>query len=89
MDRIVQVHHPKIGDDLLKVAMNAFYGLREYQGLRKPPSTSELVDWLTVLMHSGLDAEQLGSATVAPFLGVLLKEERDIQAVTTRKRRHY
>lgn len=78
MTDIVHVHHPKVGDALLNSALEAFYGIRDIKGLRKPPSTSELVDWLTVLIRAGLKPEDV-TKQAAPFLGVLLKEERDMQ----------
>ncbi|MEZ4241164.1 MAG: MoxR family ATPase [Myxococcota bacterium] len=59
MARIVNVHHPDLEDALLDAAMDRFFALRRKQGLRKKPSTSELIDWLTVLVHAGVDAERL------------------------------
>jgi len=82
MLEIVDVHHPGVGEALLKAALDAFYEIREIKGLRKPPSTSELVDWLTVLMRSGLQPDQVTSQA-APFLGVLLMAERDLQRAAT------
>ena len=55
MERIVRVHHPHLEQRLLDVALDRFFAIRKVAGLRKPPSTSELVDWLTVLVHAGLD----------------------------------
>ncbi len=83
MSRIVRVHHPKLDDDLLQAGLDRFFSLRAFAGLRKPPSTSELVDWLGVLVAAGLDPSKLKNA--APFLGVLLKQERDLDAVAGRK----
>lgn len=82
MARIVKVHHPALPTLLLQVAMDQFFTLREVQGLRKPPGTSELLDWLAVLVHAGLDPDAVERAH--PFLGVLLKNERDL-AVARRK----
>lgn len=79
MERIVAVHHPDLDDRLLDAALDRFYAMRKTQGLRKPPSTSELVDWLTVLVRSGLDPDQIKSTD--PFLGVLLKQEQDLERV--------
>ncbi|MCB9682916.1 MAG: MoxR family ATPase [Alphaproteobacteria bacterium] len=79
MERIVRVHMPTLDDDLLKVALDRFFALRRRRGLRKPPSTSELLDWLAVLVHAGIDATRIDEAH--PFLGVLLKQERDLVAV--------
>ena len=77
MERIVRVHHPDLEQTLLDAAMDRFFAFRRKQGLRKKPSTSELIDWLTVLVHAGLDAEQIKSGD--PFLGVLLKVETDLK----------
>lgn len=80
MQRIVAVHHPDLSDALLAAALEAFYRLRRVDGLRKPPSTSELIDWVSALRHSGIDpAKLLGSGI--PFLGALLKKEQDIETV--------
>lgn len=76
MAEIVAVHHPNLDAALLHVAMERFYGLREHSALRKPPSTSELIDWLTVLQHAGLDPAAVERTD--PYLGVLLKVESDL-----------
>jgi len=86
MQRIVRVHHPTIEDSLLASALQSFYRLRQVDGLRKPPSTSELIDWISALRHSGMDpAKLLGSGL--PFLGTLLKKEQDIELVGKQVRR--
>lgn len=86
MQRIVRVHHPDVEEKLLAGALEAFYRLRRVDGLRKPPSTSELIDWLSALRHSGIDdAKLLGSGL--PFLGTLLKKEQDIEVVARKFRR--
>lgn len=79
MKRIVRVHHPHVDDALVDQAVQAFYEIRTVPSIRKPPSTSELVDWITVLMHAGVGRDRF--VDELPFLGVLLKEERDIDAV--------
>lgn len=79
MELIVRVHHPHLEQRLLDVALDRFFAIRKVAGLRKPPSTSELVDWLTVLVHAGLDPDRLRQED--PFLGVLLKQEGDVAAV--------
>ncbi|MEQ1570415.1 MAG: MoxR family ATPase [Myxococcota bacterium] len=76
MEQIVRVHHPELDQVLLDVALDRFFLLRRRQGLRKKPSTSELIDWLSVLVHAGLDPERI--RTEDPFLGVLLKQEHDL-----------
>ncbi len=80
MSRIVAVHHPDVEDVLLANALEAFYRLRRVEGLRKPPSTSELIDWIAALRHSGIDPAKLLGAGL-PFLGVLLKKEQDVATV--------
>lgn len=79
MERIVKVHLPDIESALLEQAIVRFYELRRVPGLRKLPSTSELVDWLVVLIRGGVPAEQV--ARSAPFLGTLLKQEQDLDTV--------
>ncbi len=74
MEKIVRVHHPALDQQMLEAALDRFYAIRKTQGLRKPPSTSELIDWLTVLVGAGLSPERLKQD---PFLGVLLKQEQD------------
>jgi MoxR-like ATPase len=85
MERIVRVHHPELPERLVSTAISRFFELRKTRGLAKPPSTSELLDWLTVLTHAGVDVEQVGAAH--PFLGVLLKQERDLELVAHGKAR--
>ncbi|EDM79875.1 ATPase associated with various cellular activities, AAA_5 [Plesiocystis pacifica SIR-1] len=80
MARIVAVHHPRIEDELLASALEAFYRLRATEGLRKPPSTSELIDWIAALRHADIDPAKLLGARL-PFLGVLLKKEQDVARV--------
>ena len=77
MERIIKVHLPDIETELLEQAIVRFYELRRVPGLRKQPSTSELVDWLIVLIRGGVPAQEV--ARTAPFLGTLLKQESDIE----------
>lgn len=79
MRDIVAVHHPSLDRALLDECLKKFYWLREQPGLRKRPSTSELIDWIGAMMRSGLDARSLKKEF--PFLGVLLKKEADLQAL--------
>jgi hypothetical protein len=69
---------------VLDAALDRFFVFRKTQGFRKPPSTSELVDWLTVLVHAGLDPDQIRTAD--PYLGVLFKQEADLAAVARKRR---
>jgi MoxR-like ATPase len=87
MARIVRVHFPDIRDRLLGDCIATFYALREVAGLRKRPSTSELIDWIAALGRAGVDTGEL--ALKLPFLGTLIKNERDldlVRASTSRRR---
>lgn len=80
--KIVDVHHPGIKPALLTTALTQFYEIRDTQGLKKKPSTSEVLDWLKLLLAEDLSAEDLkADATSAlPRLhGALLKNEQDVQ----------
>jgi MoxR-like ATPase len=79
MRDIVEVHHPNLDQALLAKVLVKFYWLREQTGVRKRPSTSELVDWIGALLHGGLDEAALDHQF--PFLGVLLKKETDLAVV--------
>ena len=79
MARIVRVHHPDLDDKLLGQALRNFYALRDTQGLRKRPSTSELIDWIAVLRSAGIASLETDDAL--PFLGALLKREQDLIAL--------
>jgi MoxR-like ATPase len=79
MRRIVDVHHPNLDATLLDQVLIKFYWLREQNELRKKPSTSELVDWISALLRSGITAEQIEAHI--PFLGALLKNEQDTEAL--------
>ncbi len=82
MEQIVDVHFPDIKKELLKQAMDVFFGLREITGLKKKPSTSELLDWLKLLLAEDIPAETLqqasGKKSLPPLYGALLKNEQDI-----------
>ncbi len=81
MQRIVRVHHPAIDQALVDQAVVAFYELRATPRLRKKPSTSELIDWLSVLLRSGVGADRIKRELPLPFVGVLLKKEQDYAAL--------
>lgn len=83
MKKIVDVHLPGLDATLLEAAFSRFYGLRAKDALRKKPSTSELLDWLAVLVRSGLKADDVLARM--PFPGVLLKQEVDLDLVKARK----
>jgi MoxR-like ATPase len=79
MKRIVAVHHPNLDATLLDQVLIKFYWLREQSELRKRPSTSELIDWIAALLRGGISQEQLNAHI--PFLGTLLKNEQDTEAL--------
>ena len=81
MRRIVDVHHPNLDAKLLDHVLIKFYWLRGQNELRKKPSTSELIDWIAALLRSGMDAQQIEEHI--PFLGSLLKNEQDTEALQT------
>ena len=82
MQQIVDVHFPDLKKNLIKEAMEVFFGLRELPGLKKKPSTSELLDWLKLLMAEDIDPtvlrESSGKKTLPPLYGALLKNEQDV-----------
>jgi MoxR-like ATPase len=79
MESIVKVHYPDIDDKLMREAIKRFYWLRQVDGLRKKPSTSELLDWIKALAMGGLDIEKITSEV--PYLGTLIKSEQDTDRV--------
>ena len=82
MTRIVAVHYPQLKRELLSEALNAFYKLREVPGLKKKPSTSELLDWLKLLLAEDVPPEALRTDDprkgLPPLYGALLKNEQDV-----------
>ncbi|MCC5858508.1 MAG: MoxR family ATPase [Ectothiorhodospiraceae bacterium] len=82
MERIVDVHFPGLKKELLKEALELFFDLRDVPGLKKKPSTSELLDWLKLLMAEDVSPEALRENTqrklLPPLYGALLKNEQDV-----------
>lgn len=82
MQKIVQVHYPNIKQQLLQAALETFFELREVSGLRKKPSTSELIDWLKLLLADDISPEVLRGKdikqAIPPLYGALLKNEQDV-----------
>jgi MoxR-like ATPase len=82
MERIVTVHFPDVKKALLRDALTAFFELREVPGLKKRPSTSELLDWIKLLMADDIPAEALRAKDVKsalpPLYGALVKNEQDV-----------
>ncbi|WP_337040761.1 AAA family ATPase [Emticicia sp. 17c] len=81
MQQIVDVHYPNLEENLLANALKTFFGIRDIKNLKKRPSTSELIDWLKLLLVGKVSAEDLADLSklneVPPFLGALLKNESD------------
>ena len=85
MEKIIRVHFDHVDETLLTQAMQAFYAIRSIDAVEKKPSTSELVDWIRALQLSGVDVSKI--AREIPFIGVLLKKDKDISTVQRRLRR--
>ncbi|MFT4940518.1 MAG: MoxR-like ATPase [Paraglaciecola sp.] len=82
MRRIIDVHFPNLKKSLLNQALESFFDLRDVPGLKKKPSTSELLDWLKLLVAEDIPPEALqnkdGKQSIPPLYGALLKNEQDI-----------
>ena len=82
MQKIVDVHYPNIKQKLVSEALNVFYQIRDVPGLKKKPSTSELLDWLKLLMNEDIPPEMLKekdpTKLIPPLHGALLKNEQDV-----------
>jgi len=82
MEQIVDVHYPGLKKNLLSEALNAFYKVREVPGLKKKPSTSELLDWIKLLLAEDIPPEALRAEgnrkAIPPLYGALLKNEQDV-----------
>ena len=82
MEAIVDVHHPGLKKSLLREALNCFFNIREVPGLKKKPSTSELIDWIKLLVVEDIPPEALKSSDmktiIPPLYGALLKNEQDV-----------
>ena len=96
MKQIVDVHYPSLETKLFGEAMRIFYGIREVKALKKKPSTSELVDWIRLLLHGKVSVDLLEdfqhNTEIPPYIGALLKNEQDTQlyeALRTKTRKGY
>jgi MoxR-like ATPase len=82
MEKIIDVHYPNIKNDLVRQAMDIFFDVRKIPGLKKKPSTSELIDWLKLLMADDLPEDILKNTdaknAIPPLYGALLKNEQDV-----------
>ena len=85
MERIVKVHHPRIKQDLISEALDIFFNVREVPGLKKKPTTSELIDWLKLLLADDIPDEILKerdpTRAIPPLYGALLKNEQDVHTL--------
>jgi len=83
MLQIIDVHFPKVKEELVKEALEIFFDVRKVPGLKKKPSTSELIDWLKLLMADDIPEEILRnrdtSKAIPPLYGALVKNEQDVQ----------
>lgn len=88
--QIAQVHYPNLHQQLLEQALELFFDLRHTPGLKKKPSTSELLDWIRLLVAEDISAEQLQQSrqrnSAIPLTGALLKHEQDIELVERLRR---
>jgi MoxR-like ATPase len=84
MEEIIKVHYPTLKKSLIDIIIKHFYSIRTINQLRKKPSTSELVDWIGVLLKAGLDEDEIQKGI--PFLGTLIKKEADLNYVKSYKR---
>jgi len=93
MLQIVDVHFPDLRKNLVDSALRLFYEVREVRGIKKKPSTSELIDWLRLLLMDGLTSEVIDGITlykdIPPYLGALLKNEQDLQLLAKKKYKRY
>jgi MoxR-like ATPase len=80
MRQIIAVHHPHLDAKLLDQVLIKFYWLRQQNELRKKPSTSELIDWISALIRSGIGIDKIEAHI--PFIGALLKKEQDVDALS-------
>lgn len=87
MEDIIKVHYPKVEKTLLREALKRFYWIREFDMLRKKPSTSELIDWLQALIVGGISPKTVEKEI--PFIGTLLKKKEDVDLVEKSGKSHY
>lgn len=91
LEEIVRVHYPDLERKLMDNALTLFYSVREIDGLKKKPSTSELIDWIKLLAAGKISAGELGetdlSESLPPYSGALLKNEQDYETLEGMRRR--
>ncbi len=84
LEKIVNVHYPNLEKKLIDEAMNQFYSLRKVWGIKKKPSTSELIDWIKLLVVGKINAKELESKQNKrdiPFIGAMIKNEQDLEVI--------
>ena len=85
MQQIIQVHYPDLDQKLLDRAMRIFYEVRDIKGIKKKPSTSELIDWIKLLMMERISLKELEEVNIKegmpPFSGALIKNEQDVNLI--------
>lgn len=83
MAKIIDVHHPDVKQDLLQQALEVFFDLRDVNGIKKKPSTSELIDWLKLLISDDISQDTLldKKSDIIPLFGALLKNEQDVSLI--------
>ena len=91
MRAIVDAHFPHLAEDLFRAALSVFYGLRDVSGLKKRPTTSELIDWLRLLIMGSVGPNELEAVdlknVLPPFVGALLKNESDLNVLSGKIKR--
>ncbi|NIP29692.1 MAG: AAA family ATPase [Candidatus Dadabacteria bacterium] len=92
LKEIVKVHYPDLEKKLIDNAMSVFYSIREINGLKKKPSTSELIDWIKLLIVGRINADELDEVDfkekMPPYSGALLKNEQDYEVIDSLRFRH-
>ena len=89
LEKIVEIHYPDLENELIQEAMIQFEKLRNRQGLKKKPSTSELLDWIKLLMVNGINAEGLrqeAQQNKVPLIGAIIKNEQDLALIEQKYR---
>ena len=83
MAKIIDVHHPNVKQQLLQQALEVFFELRDLNGIKKKPSTSELIDWIKLLMSDDISQATLldKQSDIIPLFGALLKNEQDVSLI--------
>jgi len=83
MAKIIDVHHPNVKQELLKQTLEVFFDLRDLNGIKKKPSTSELIDWLKLLISDDIAQDVLlnNNSDIIPLFGALLKNEQDVSLI--------